>query len=336
MRVGNRLEENAVWSYETPYDEGERYAGYLALYWKKMDQWFEDDAEIFNHPPDPFDRPQKTASRLIPTTAEKADAFQKLHQRNGAFIIPNPWDVGSARIMEGMGFEAMATTSSGLAMSLGLRDGEVSRAKTIEHCKEMCAATRVPFNADLEDCFAEDPELAASTIVAAADAGIVGGSIEDYTGDPANPIYDFDLSVERVAAAAEAVKTLNFPFMLTARAETLLRSDIGLDETIRRLQAYEAAGADILYAPALKSLDEIKQVRDAVTKPLNVLVTSLKGITKSELQDAGAKRISIGGGLARMVTSSLVGGLREMTDDEAFDWTADIIPGGYYSEIMAR
>src|SRR5215213_2336443 len=194
---------------------------------------------------------------MMKTQKEKAELFKALHEREGAFIIPNPWDVGSARLLAGLGFEALATTSAGFANSLGRLDGQVTRDEVIKHCQDICAATELPVSADLENCFADDPEKAAETIRLGAQAGLAGGSIEDYSGDPSNPIYDFELAVERVHAAAEATRSLDFPFILTARAENLLRGRHDLDDTLRRLQAYEAAGADVLYAPALSTLDEV-------------------------------------------------------------------------------
>lgn len=176
------------------------------------------------------------------TQIEKAERFKALHEREGAFIIPNPWDVGSARLLAGLGFEALATTSAGYANSLGRLDGQVALGEVMEHCRSLCAATDLPVSADLENCFADDPAQAADTILLAAQAGLVGGSIEDFSGNPSHPIYDFALAVERVHAAAEAAQSLDFPFTLTARAENLLRGRPDLDDTIRRLQAFEAAG----------------------------------------------------------------------------------------------
>src|SRR5436309_6329387 len=179
------------------------------------------------------------------TQIERAEGFKALHEREGAFVIPNPWDAGSARLLAGLGFEALATTSAGFALSLGRLDGQVTRDEAIEHCRLLSAATDLPVSADLEKCFADDPADAAETILLAARAGVVGCSIEDYTGDPSNPIYDFALAVERVQAAAEVARSLDFPFTLTARAENLLRGRQDLDDTVRRLQAFEAAGADV-------------------------------------------------------------------------------------------
>ena len=189
---------------------------------------------------------------------EKAKAFRELHERPGAFIIPNPWDAGTAKLLAAMGFEALATTSLGLANTLG--SATVSRDAILENCRVISAATDLPVNADLENCGADDPKQAAQTIRLAAEAGCVGGSIEDFTGDPRKPIYDFALAVERVQAAVEVARSLPFPFMLTARAENLLHGRNDLDDTIKRLQAFEAAGADVLYSPGLYDLATIKTV----------------------------------------------------------------------------
>src|SRR5918998_1380257 len=228
---------------------------------------------------------------MAATQKDKAERFKALHEREGAFVIPNPWDAGSARLLAGLGFEALATTSAGFAHSLGRLDGQVTRDEAVEHCRALCAAVSLPVSADLENCFAHDPKEAAATILAGAEAGLVGGSIEDYTGDPSNPIYDFNLAVERVHAAAEAARSLDFPFTLTARAENLLRGRQDFDDTIRRLQAYEAAGADVLYAPALKTLDEVRLVTGALSKPVNVLAPMVKGATLAELAEAGGQGV---------------------------------------------
>ena len=258
------------------------------------------------------------------TQIERAERFKALHAREGAFVIPNPWDPGSARLLAGLGFEALATTSAGFANSLGRLDGHVTLNEMIEHCRSLCAATDLPVSADLENCYADDPAKAAATILLAAQAGLVGGSIEDYSGNPANPIYAFELAVERVHAAAEAARSLDFPFILTARAENLLRGRRDLDDTIRRLQAFEAAGADVLYAPALTTLDEVRLLTSALSKPVNVLAPPLKGVTVAQLADAGAKRISIGGALARAAATALLRAGMEMRDQGSFGWTSDL------------
>lgn len=269
------------------------------------------------------------------TQTEKAKAFKALHERAGAFIIPNPWDLGSARLLAGLGFEALATTSGGFANSLGRLDGEITVDEAIEHCRRLCEATDLPVSADLENCFAIHPQKAAATILRAAQAGVVGGSIEDYTGDPANPIYEFNLAVERVHAAVEAARSLDFPFTLTARAENFLHGRDDLDDTVRRLQAFEKAGADVLYAPALKTLDEVRLVTGALNKPLNVLAPFIKNATVAQLADAGAKRISVGGALARAVMTSLIRAGLEMQNQGSFEWTNDSVSSGEVRKLLS-
>jgi 2-methylisocitrate lyase-like PEP mutase family enzyme len=257
---------------------------------------------------------------------EKARAFRALHERAGAFIIPNPWDAGTARMLAALGFEALATTSLGYANTLGEPDSTADRAATIANCRVIAAATDLPVNADLENCFAHEPEAAAETIRLAADAGVVGGSIEDYTGDRANPIYDFDLSVARVRAAVAVARALPFPFMLTARAENLIRGRVDMADTIRRLQAYEAAGADVLYAPGLKTLAEVRAVVSAIKRPFNIVTGWLDpGITASQLAEAGAKRISVGGALSRLALATFAGAGRAMAEQGSFAWMREMM-----------
>jgi 2-methylisocitrate lyase-like PEP mutase family enzyme len=265
---------------------------------------------------------------------DKANRFKALHERAGAFVIPNPWDIGSARLLAGLGFEALATTSAGFANAIGVDDGEVNQSQVIEHCRELAAATDLPVNADLENCFADDPKHAAQTILLAGRAGVVGGSIEDYSGEISKSIYDFSLAVERVQAAAEAARSLSFPFLLTARAENLLRGRDDLDDTIRRLQAFEAAGADVLYAPGLKTLDQVRAVTSAVSKPVNVLATMVRGATVEQLADAGARRISIGGALARAAITALVRAGVEMRETGTFDWIKDFTSGTEVTRLL--
>jgi 2-methylisocitrate lyase-like PEP mutase family enzyme len=253
--------------------------------------------------------------------AEKAEKFKALHEGDGAFIIPNPWDVGSARLLEGMGFAALATTSSGFANTLGRMDGGVTLAEKLAHCQAICAATNIPVSADLENCFAHEPEKAAETIRLAAEAGVVGGSIEDWSGEE---IYDFNHAVERVQAAVEVARSLDFPFMLTARAENLLHGRMDMDDTIRRLQAFEAAGADVLYAPGLRTVDDVQTVTSAVSKPVNVLVVMIPGVTAAQMEAVGAKRLSIGGALARGALSPVLRAGKEMIEQGSFGWTGDL------------
>lgn len=247
------------------------------------------------------------------TQADKAAAFRKLHERPKPFLIPNPWDRGSVLILESMGFEALATTSLGLANMLGVRD--VTLKQVIDNCREICEATRLPVNADLENCFADEPREAAKAIRLACEAGAVGGSIEDSTGDAQKPIYDFNLAVERVQAAVEVARSLPTPFMLTARSENFLHGRKDMDDTIRRLQAFEAAGADVLYAPGLYSLEEMRTVTSALKKPFNaVMGFADPKITLDQLGEAGVKRVSIGGGLNRVALKAFMDAARQMRD----------------------
>lgn len=272
----------------------------------------------------------------MPSQRDKAMAFRALHERPGAFIIPNPWDAGTARMLAALGFEALATTSLGLANMLGRANSVVTRDEVIENCREIAAATDLPVNADLENCFAHEPEEAAETIRLAAEAGAVGGSIEDFTGDEANPIYDFDLAVARVRAAAEVAHGMAVPFLLTARAENLLHSRNDMADTIRRLQAYEAAGADVLYAPGLRTLAEVRQVVGALKRPFNVVTGWLDpGITAAQLAEAGAKRISVGGALSRLALATFLGAGRAMRETGSFAWMHEMASVGELRGMFA-
>jgi 2-methylisocitrate lyase-like PEP mutase family enzyme len=264
------------------------------------------------------------------TQTEKAQSFRALHERSGIFIMPNPWDAGTAKLFASLGFEALATTSLGFASSRGRTDGtlSVSREELIANCREIASATDLPVNADLENGYADNPEEAATILRLAADAGVVGGSIEDSTGDPARPIYDFDLAVKRVAAAARVAHSLPFPFMLTARAENYLHGRLDLDDTIRRLQAFAAVGADVLYAPGLRDLETIRRVVVAVPKPLNVVMSAADPeITAQQLADVGVKRISVGGALSRLAFAAVRDAAVAMRDSGSFRWVRDALPG---------
>jgi len=262
----------------------------------------------------------------MPTQAEKAATFRALHERPGCFMIPNPWDAGTAKLLASLGFEALATTSLGLANSLGRVDGTntVSRAEVLANCKVIADATPLPVNADLENGYADEPRAAAEMIRLASEAGVVGGSIEDATGDEAKPIYDFSLAVERVHAAVEVARGL--PFVLTARAENLIHGRHDLDDTIKRLQAFERAGADVLYAPGLKDLATMRTVIQSVTKPVNVVMThGDPDITMAQLAEIGARRVSIGGSLNRLALAAFLKGAREMKDKGGFTWMREAI-----------
>jgi 2-methylisocitrate lyase-like PEP mutase family enzyme len=283
------------------------------------------------------------------TQSEKAKKFRALHRLPatvgakieaagpGAFIIPNPWDVGSARILAGMGFEALATTSSGFAYSLGRRDGATTRDELLAHCRAVSEAVDVPVAADLEKCFGDDPKRVAETIRLAGATGIVGGSVEDASGDDSRrPIYDFALAVERVAAAAEAARALPFAFTLTARAENFLHGRADLDDTIRRLEAFAEAGAEVLFAPGLPNLDAIRAVCAAVApRPVNALV-GIKGLSfpMAELEAAGVRRISLGGVLARAAFGGLIAAAREMKEEGTFGFVNSAAPTAEVATYM--
>jgi 2-methylisocitrate lyase-like PEP mutase family enzyme len=264
---------------------------------------------------------------MTATRQEKFNVFQALHQRPGAFVIPNPWDAGSAKILAALGFEALATTSAGCAFSRGHLDSapEMTRDVILQNAKEIVDATSLPVSADLQNGFGHTPDICVETIRFASAVGLTGGSIEDSTGDPKNPIYDFLLATERVAAAAEAARASQF--LLTARAENFLHGRPDLDDTIRRLQSFSKAGADVLYAPGLTNLDAIRTVCASVSKPVNVLM-GLTGATFSveELAAAGVKRISIGGSFARAALGALVRAAREVKEKGTFTYAADALP----------
>ena len=269
--------------------------------------------------------------------AEKAKKFQALHAGPGAFIIPNPWDQGSARMLAALGFQALATTSAGYAFSLGRRDGAVGRDAMLAHCREIVAATELPVSADLENCFGDRPEVVAETVRMAAATGLVGCSVEDASGDPARPIYDFALAVERVAAAVAAARAQPFPFTLTARAENFLHGRSDLDDTIKRLEAFAAAGADVLYAPVLPSKDAIKAVCTAVApKPVNVLTAGVVAtMSLDELSALGARRISVGGALARAAYGAFLRAAREMKERGTFAFLAEAATSAEITGFMA-
>ena len=261
------------------------------------------------------------------TQEEKGQAFRLLHQRNDAFLIPNPWDVGTARILASLGFEALATTSMGYAFSAGQLDGTVGRDDMLAHIAEIAAATGLPVSADLENGYGHMPETAAETIRLAAAAGVVGGSIEDASGRPDSPIYDIALAAERIRAAVGAARALPFPFTLTARAENYLYGRPDIDDTIRRLQVYQEAGADVLYAPGLARREDIAAVLSSVDRPVNV-VMGLRGVqlSRAELSAMGVRRISVGSALQRTALGALLRAAREMRGQGTFTFARDAAP----------
>jgi len=269
------------------------------------------------------------------TQAEKGRAFRALHERDRAFIIPNPWDVGTARLLAHLGFEALATTSMGYAFSAGQRDNTIDRQRMMEHVSALASASDLPVSADLENGFGDAPETVAETIRLAAAAGVVGGSIEDASGRPDHPIYDRAHAVERIRAAAAAVRALPFAFTLTARAENYLHGRPDLGDTITRLQAYQEAGADVLYAPGLASKEEIAAVIRAVDRPVNV-VMGLRGVQLSlaALSALGVRRVSVGSALCRAALGAFLRAAREMREHGTFTFANDAVSPREISAIF--
>ncbi|MBO9406748.1 isocitrate lyase/phosphoenolpyruvate mutase family protein [Shimia sp. R9_1] len=269
------------------------------------------------------------------TRAEKFSKFRQLHSREGAFVMPNPWDAGTARLFADVGFEALATTSAGCAVSAGLRDGAaaVTRARLLQNAREIVAATALPVSADLEDGFGLTPETCAETIEMAAEVGLVGGSIEDATGGPEGGVHEIALAAERVRAAAEAAKGRHF--LLTGRAENYLWDRPDLNDTIARLQAYEEAGADVLYAPGLPDLEAIRTVCAEVGKPVNVVMGLRPPFySVQELAEAGVKRISVGGSLVRLAYETLQKATAEILRTGRFDYAEGLMPGAELMGLM--
>jgi 2-methylisocitrate lyase-like PEP mutase family enzyme len=266
--------------------------------------------------------------------ADRAEKLKALHQRPGIFVIPNPWDAGSAKILAHLGFEALATTSAGLAFSLGKPDGHsaVTRDETLANARVIVEATHLPVSADLENGYGDDAETCAGTILLAAAAGVVGGSIEDATGDPADPIYPFELAVQRVKAAVKAARSLSFPFTLTARAENLIHGRPDLADTIRRLEAFAEAGADVLFAPGLTTAEEIGAVVRAVApKPVNVVMGLSKGdFTLDDLAVLGVRRVSLGSSLARAAYGPFLRAAEEIRRQGSFGFAKGTVP---YAEL---
>ena len=270
--------------------------------------------------------------------SDKAHAFKRLHEQPGTFVIPNPWDAGSAKLLENLGFKALATTSAGLAFALGRPDGAdaVSRDETLANAAAIVAATSLPVSADLEGGFGDAPEACAETIRLAGSVGLVGGSIEDATSREDDPIYEIGRAAARVEAAAEAARSLGYPFMLTGRAENYLHGRTDLADTIARLQAYQAAGADVLYAPGLRNLDDIATVVRNVDRPVNVLMglTGVK-LTVDDLARAGVRRISVGGAFARAAYGGFLKAAREVRDTGSFDFNDVATPFAELNDLFS-
>lgn len=270
------------------------------------------------------------------TQGEKAEAFRALHARPRAFIIPNPWDVGTARMLAKLGFEALATTSAGYAFSAGVQDNRVGRDRMLAHVAEIVAATDLPVSADLENGFGDAPEIVAETIRLAAATGLAGGSIEDAIDRPGEKCYDLGLATERVRAAVEAKRALPIPFTLTARAENFLVGIPDLEDTIRRLQAYQEAGADVLYAPGIRTREEIAAVVSSVDRPVNFLMgTQPERFTLDELSALGVRRVSVGSALALAALGAFLRGAREMATAGTFDYARGAAGFGEISKLLA-
>lgn len=266
---------------------------------------------------------------------DKAIRFRALHEGPGAFVIPNPWDAGSARLLAGLGFQALATSSWAAAGTLGRRDGGCSREEAIAMVRSIAAATDLPVSADLENGYGTAPAWVAETIRLAAEAGAVGGSIEDSTGDKSRPLFEIGLATERVAAAVQAARTLSFPFVLTARAENFVHGNPDLDDVIRRLQAYEKAGADVLFAPGLPDIAAVRRVCSAVTKPVNTICGSRAGqFTVAELAAAGVRRVSLGAFLYRNAMTALRDAAREVQAAGSFGFLAHSMPSPELAAFM--
>ncbi len=260
------------------------------------------------------------------TQSEKAAGFLELHRPGNPLLLPNPWDQGSARLLASLGFKALATTSSGYAATLGRLDGSVSRDEALAHAAAVVAATDLPVSADLENCFADEPDGVARTVALAVEAGLAGCSLEDFTGGESDPIYDIGLAAERVAAAAEAAHAGPVRLVLTARAENYLHRRPDLADTITRLQAYQAAGGDVLYAPGLTSLADIRQVVAAVDVPVNVLAVA-GAPSVGELAEAGVSRVSVGGAFAFAALGALVDAATELRDQGTYGYLAGSAAG---------
>ena len=273
---------------------------------------------------------------MTPQTT-KAAAFKALHERPGMFILPNPWDVGSARILAAQGFEALASTSAGFAASQGVSDYNVTREMKLAHVGKLAAATPLPLTADLESGFGHSPETCAETIRLGAEAGLVGGSIEDFTGDKAAPQYEIAKAADRVRAAVEAAEALPFPFLVTARAENFFTGTPDLRDTIARLQAYQEAGAHVLYAPALKTLDDIRVVIGEIDRPLNVLMGPFSGFGPlADLAEIGVKRVSLGSALANTAYGALVRAGEELLATGTLDFLKGAASGKALGDLMAK
>lgn len=272
---------------------------------------------------------------MAATQEEKAATFEALHRGSGAFVIANPWDAGSARLLAGLGFPALATSSGASAGAIGRRDGQLSRDEALAHARIIVGAVDLPVSADLERGFGDAPETVAETVRLAAASGLVGCTIEDATGNPARPLYDFPQAVERIAAAAEAARSLPFPFLLTARAHNLLFANASLDETIRRLQAFERAGADVLFAPGLADLDAVRRVCGSISKPFNFMAgIPGRSFAVRDLARAGVRRISLATSLYRAAMTGMVEAARAVKETGEFTFLERCLPTAEIVKMM--
>jgi 2-methylisocitrate lyase-like PEP mutase family enzyme len=271
------------------------------------------------------------------TQQQKSEAFVALHQNPGCFLIPNPWDKGSAILLESMGFKALASTGAGYAFTLGKPDLAVGAKDMLGYFKDICDVTDVPVSADMQNGFGDTPELAAQTIIEAARVGLVGGSIEDAGGNSFSDIYDIGLATARIAAAAEAAKSLNFKFMLTARCENYLYGNPNIGDTIMRLQAYQEAGADVLYAPGIQTVDDIKAVLSSIDRPMNLLMSFPSSqLTVADVAALGVKRISVGGSMARAAMGALKRAGAEMLEHGTFNYAKEAMSGKDLNALFAN
>lgn len=274
---------------------------------------------------------------MAKTQAEKAAAFEALHKAPGVFVIPNPWDPGSARILAGLGFKALTTTSAGYARSIGYPDYNAGREAVMAHIRAIAPVIDVPLAADLEDGFDASPEACAETIRRGAEAGLVGGSIEDFTGDRAAPIHSIEAAAERVWAAAEAARKLPFKFMLCARAENYLHKREDLADTIKRLQAYQEAGADVLFAPGLNTPEEVREVCRSIDRPFNIVRGPRKEqLTVEQVGALGVKRISTGGMMHAAAMSAMIGAAKELAEQGTWDFTKSMTYSGEIDPLLAK
>jgi len=264
----------------------------------------------------------------------KCEAFSLLHHQDKAFVIPNPWDLGSAKMLQNLGHKALATTSAGLAFTLGRLDGNVTLEETLKHCTELAEHIDIPINVDFENGYSDDPETVAKNILALVETGVAGCSIEDFCSDTGT-IYDFDLAVERVQAVVEAIAKLEIPFQLTARAENLFHGVDDLEDTLNRLKAFESVGANVLYAPGVKSLKQLSEVTSELQAPFNVLAPFIRGASVEEFSQAGAKRISVGGALCFAAVNPILKAGKEMLLDGTFDWMNEIAPRNTINKLLS-